>query len=83
MFDVVAMWKEEATNVSGRGLPCGHLILEEESDGLLDALESFLQRMDELLIAEMMLLSVIAATTNPDQEFATSRGLRNQPCRPR
>ena len=43
MFDVVSMWKQEADNVSGQGLPCGHLIPEEDPEGLLKALGSFLQ----------------------------------------
>ena len=45
MFDVVGMWKQEADTVSGQGLPCGHLIIisEEDPDGLLKALGSFLQ----------------------------------------
>ena len=43
MFDLVGMWKQEADNVSGQGLPCGHLIPEEDPDGLLKALGSFLR----------------------------------------
>ena len=42
LFDVVGMWKQEAANVSGQGLPCGHLIPEEDPDGLLGALGPFL-----------------------------------------
>ena len=43
MFDVVAMWREEAADVSGQGLACGHLIPEEDPDGLLRALAAFLK----------------------------------------
>lgn len=42
MFDVVGLWGQEATTVSGHGLPCGHLIPEEDPDGLLAALGPFL-----------------------------------------
>ncbi len=43
VFDVVGMWKQEAADVSGQGLPCGHLIPEEDLEGLLAALQPFLQ----------------------------------------
>lgn len=43
MFDVVALWKQEADDVRGQGLPCGHLIAEEQPDALLSAVEGFLQ----------------------------------------
>ena len=43
MFDVVALWKQEAADVRGLGLPCGHLIAEEQPEGLLEAVEDFLQ----------------------------------------
>ena len=42
MFDVVGLWRQEATTVSGYGLPCGHLIPEEDPEGLLEALATFL-----------------------------------------
>ena len=42
MFDVVALWKQEAANVQGHALPCGHLIPEEAPDALLGALQPFL-----------------------------------------
>ena len=42
MFDVIAMWKAEAAQVSGEALPCGHLMAEEAPDALLAALHSFL-----------------------------------------
>jgi haloacetate dehalogenase len=41
-FDVVGLWKQEAVTVSGHPLPCGHLIPEEDPDGLVASLEAFL-----------------------------------------
>jgi haloacetate dehalogenase len=41
-FDVVGLWKEEAATVSGHPLPCGHLIPEEDPDGLIASLGAFL-----------------------------------------
>ena len=41
-FDVVGLWRQEASDVRGHGLPCGHLIPEEDPDGLLASLGSFL-----------------------------------------
>ena len=43
-FDVVGLWKQEAVTVSGHSLPCGHLIPEEDPDGLLASLDAFLIR---------------------------------------
>lgn len=43
MFDVLALWRNEAANVSGEPLPCGHLIPEEAPDALLAALRPFLK----------------------------------------
>ena len=41
-FDVLALWRERAENVSGQSLPCGHYIAEETPDLLLaQALEFF------------------------------------------
>ena len=34
-FDVLALWRERAHNVSGQSLPCGHFIAEEAPDALL------------------------------------------------
>ncbi len=34
-FDVLALWRERADNVSGRAVPCGHYIAEEAPDLLL------------------------------------------------
>ena len=42
MFDVIALWKQEAANVQGQALPCGHLIPEEAPDALLGAMQPFL-----------------------------------------
>ncbi len=43
MFDVLKLWREEAKSVTGSAIPCGHLIPEEDPDGLLNALHSFLK----------------------------------------
>ncbi len=41
-FDVLALWRERAVDVSGRSLPCGHYIAEESPAMLLaEALEFF------------------------------------------
>ena len=34
-FDVLELWRERATQVSGESLPCGHYIAEEAPDALL------------------------------------------------
>jgi haloacetate dehalogenase len=41
-FDVVGLWRQEALTVSGHPLPCGHLIPEEDPDGLVASLDAFL-----------------------------------------
>jgi len=41
-FDVLALWRERASNVAGRSLPCGHYIAEEAPHALLDASIPFL-----------------------------------------
>ncbi len=43
-FDVLAAWKERATNVAGRALDCGHYIAEEASEALLGELIPHLTR---------------------------------------
>ena len=40
-FDVPALWRELASNVAGRSLPCGHYIAEEAPALLLDEALSF------------------------------------------
>ncbi len=42
LFDILGLWKEWADHVSGYPLPCGHLIPEEDPQGLLNALGRFL-----------------------------------------
>ncbi len=42
LFDVLRLWREEAENVQGQALPCGHLIQEEAPKALLAALDPFL-----------------------------------------
>ena len=41
--DVLAVWREYATNVRGQSLPCGHYIPEEMPDESYDIIKSFLQ----------------------------------------
>lgn len=40
-FDVLALWREAATRVSGRALDCGHYIAEEQPAELLDEMLGF------------------------------------------
>jgi haloacetate dehalogenase len=42
MFDALALWREKATEVSGRALPCGHFLPEEAPHETLAALQDFL-----------------------------------------
>jgi haloacetate dehalogenase len=35
-FDVLSLWRERANQVSGKALPCGHYIAEENPTALLD-----------------------------------------------
>ena len=42
LFDVLALWRLEAADVSGQALPCGPLVPEEAPDALLAALRPFL-----------------------------------------
>jgi haloacetate dehalogenase len=41
-FDVLALWRDVALDVSGRALDCGHYIAEEQPAALLDELQTFL-----------------------------------------
>ena len=43
MYDVLATWRPKANSVSGKALPCGHLIPEEWPNGLLTELQAFLE----------------------------------------
>jgi len=43
LFDVVKLWREEANDVQGQALQCGHLIAEEDPEGLVGALNEFLK----------------------------------------
>jgi haloacetate dehalogenase len=40
-FDVLALWRERASDVSGEALPCGHYIAEEASGPLLAQAQQF------------------------------------------
>lgn len=40
-FDVLALWRERAREVSGRALDCGHYIAEERPDELLEEMNAF------------------------------------------
>ena len=42
-FDVLALWRERALDVSGQSLPCGHYIAEEAPDRLIAEALSFFQ----------------------------------------
>lgn len=42
LYDVLATWREKATNVRGRALDCGHLVQEERPEEALEALIAFL-----------------------------------------
>ena len=41
LFDVLKLWREEAQNVTGHSLPCGHLLPEEDPSGVLSAFKEF------------------------------------------
>jgi haloacetate dehalogenase len=43
MYDVVAVWRERAVNVSGKPLPCGHFLAEEAPEETLTELQHFLK----------------------------------------
>ena len=44
-FDVLALWREQAQQVTGESLPCGHYIAEEASELLIpQALEFFINK---------------------------------------
>ena len=40
-FDVLALWRERASNVSGLSLPCGHYIAEDAPAHLMDDVHHF------------------------------------------
>ena len=42
MYDVLALWRQRAVNVSGHALACGHFLVEEAPEPTLQALFSFL-----------------------------------------
>ncbi|MCW5652627.1 alpha/beta hydrolase [Hydrogenophaga sp.] len=46
-FDVLALWRERASQVSGQSLPCGHYIAEESPRHLLQEALSFLSTFQE------------------------------------
>jgi len=43
-FDVLALWRERADDVSGRALPCGHYVAEEAPDALIEEALAYLRR---------------------------------------
>ncbi|WMT43285.1 alpha/beta hydrolase [Paenibacillus sp. D2_2] len=43
LFNVLDLWRKYAANYTGYSLPCGHLIPEEDPQGLLNALNHFLR----------------------------------------
>ncbi len=42
LYDVMKIWREHATNVTGKALPAGHFLPEEVPDETLAALQAFL-----------------------------------------
>jgi len=42
LYDVLEVWRERASNVTGREMPTGHFIAEEKPDMLLEELNKFL-----------------------------------------
>ncbi len=40
-YDVLALWREKAAQVSGRALACGHFLPEEQPQAVVEELESF------------------------------------------
>jgi haloacetate dehalogenase len=42
LYDVLEVWRERASNVTGREMPTGHFIAEEKPDLLLEELNKFL-----------------------------------------
>lgn len=40
-YDILATWRERASDVRGLGLPCGHFLVEEAPDETLSALSDF------------------------------------------
>ena len=45
--DLLAVWREWASDVRGRGLPCGHFLPEESPDETYDALREFFLATDK------------------------------------
>lgn len=43
-YDVFALWREKALDVSGKGLPCGHFLPEELPDDVARELVEFIDR---------------------------------------
>jgi haloacetate dehalogenase len=43
-FDVLALWRERALQVTGASLPCGHYIAEEAPQALLRDATEFLKQ---------------------------------------
>jgi len=42
LYDVLGVWRERASNVTGREMPTGHFIAEERPDALLEEMYKFL-----------------------------------------
>jgi haloacetate dehalogenase len=43
IYDVLSIWKERGTQVTGKGLPAGHNLQEEAPDLVLNELQIFLR----------------------------------------
>lgn len=44
LYDVLETWREKATHVQGRALPCGHSLMEEAPEAFSDAVIAFLRQ---------------------------------------
>ena len=42
LYDVLALWRERAADVTGRSIDCGHYLAEEAPADTLAALQAFL-----------------------------------------
>ena len=41
MFEVIGLWQEEVQTVRRYSLPCGHLLPEEDPEGVVAAMRDF------------------------------------------
>jgi haloacetate dehalogenase len=43
LYDVLAVWKELGSNVSGKAIPAGHFLAEENPHAVVEEVTKFLQ----------------------------------------